>query len=623
MTTLNFDQLLNAPNLRKLAARTVETYPNEWKVVHETLQNAKDAIRKTGQPGRVDVVLDLANQSVTVKDTGAGFPRDNNLLGFGGTDKDSDPDWCLNGKQGVGLKAVILSTAEFSIEAVNQKKKWSLNIRDADRFIEGGDPEFQIVEHGETDEPSGTTVRYSFRDTLVSDFVRQVLDQQLPYVTEYLAENPNKEIALAIESYFRSYTYAGDVNVLLAVGTPPPVPIEINVELVAATEPTGRLPEKLLKEIQAGRLRCTFKSGHWNLKEAVDRTRSRRSRPTVLTQALPQGGLLGRYNENFVYANTFSTENEYRQLLLNPNLRRPIEQSKYDRLFELLRGIYVAIGSRATLSRYLIGSPRQFIAADGTPTAHILPGPTRGGDASYVTNNIHFVANVDAQLNYGKQTISNTRLVGLVSEYFSDVVRASLRNVAICIVGSSWSSSSGDDVENSPFTETDVISRPKLANGRLNFKRVPRDENALIAIFFELLGRNDLTGYHFYSMSQRATYDGRASMKLNNMPETPSPNFDGDLQNVEFKLALEDLIDDFEHEIKSPNDVSLVVVWDDAIRANITDYQVLDIEHTNDAERRMDGVEKVLQCKRQNRTIQMLVVQEFLQNSVVGLGNGP
>ena len=619
MTTFSFDELLNLNNLRKIAARTVETYPNAWKVVHETLQNAKDAIRRSKQSGTISILLDLANQSVTVSDTGLGFPRDNGLLGFGGTDKDGDPDWGLGGRQGVGLKAVILSTKLFTIDAIHEGQKWSLRIENADRFIGGEDPAFTITENGATDEPSGTKVRYSFREPLVSDFLTEVLNQQLPLVTENLANNTRDQITIGLEAYFRSYTYAGDVNALLGIGSP--VPIEISLEILAASEATGTLPEKLVRELQSGKITCKFKCEHWDIRGAIDRTRPGRPRPTVLSQAMPPGGTIGRFNENFVYANTFTTEEQYIQLLENPNLRRPIDPSKYQNLFDQLRGLYIAIGSGPVLNKYLIGSPRQFIAADGTPTAHVLPGPTRGGDATYVSNNIHFVANVAAQLNYGKQTISNTRLVGLVSDYFSEVVRATLRNVAISFVGSQNSSSTGDDIDDSSEMEKDVIQRPTLAGGLLNFKRIPRDENALIAVFFELIGREDLTGYHFYSMSQRSKYDGRASLKLSNMTELPAPSNDNDLRNVEFKLDIGDLIDDFENDIKSPSEIQLVVVWDDTIKTDITDYQILSIDYTDDSERRVYGVEKVLHCKRQNRMIQMLVLQEFVQNLAAGQYN--
>jgi hypothetical protein len=252
------------------------------------------------------------------------------------------------------------------------------------------------------------------------------------------------------------------------------------------------------------------------------------------------------------------------------------------------------------------------VAADGTPSAHTLPGPQRGGEATYVSNNIHFVANVDAKLNYGKQTIPNPRLVGLVAQYFADAVRATLRNVAISIVGSQIGTSSADDLEDESRTEIDVIARPVLAGGLLNFKREPRDENALIAIFFELIGRGLLPGYHFFSMNQKATYDGRAALKLSYQDDVPTPSVDADLGNVEFKLDINALIDDFENEYKFPSEIQLIVVWDDTLDTGITDYQVVDLEHTDDADRAMDGVTKALNCKRDHRTIQMLVIKDFV-----------
>ena len=610
MTTLSFEQLLNVGNLRKLAARTVETYPTAWKVVHEALQNAKDAVRRSQHQGTISILLDVAEQRVTVKDDGIGFPRELDLLGFGGTDKDTDEDWALNGRQGVGLKAVILSTSVFTIDAINNAGQWGVKISDADTFIDGGEPVFEITELIDSDEPLGTKVSYTFSEPLVSQFVNEVLSQQLPHISEFLATDPVKKIELAFETYFRSYTYAGDVNSLLGIQVP--VPTDVSLTILASGTPTGNLPSDLLTVLEQGRVELKFRCKHWDLAEAVNRTKPGRPRPTVLTQALPPGGALGRFNENFIYSATLVSPADYQSLLVNPNLRRPIDEAKYQRLFEQLRGLYVVIGSRAALSNYLAGPPRQFISADGTPTAHVLPGPTRGGDASYVSNNIHFVANVDARLNYGKQTISNPRLVGMVAEYFADAVRATLRNVAISLVGSNVSTTSADDIEDTGGTETDVLSRPKLAGGHLYFKRVPRDENALIAIFFELVGRGDLAGYHFYSLSQSARYDGRASMKLSYQTDVPMPDVDSDLRNVEFKLDVNDLVDDFAKEIKIPAEIQLVIVWDDTLKSSITDFQVLDIEYTDDGDRAISGVEKVLHCKLQNRMIQMLVMKDFV-----------
>jgi hypothetical protein len=328
---------------------------------------------------------------------------------------------------------------------------------------------------------------------------------------------------------------------------------------------------------------------------------------------LPPAGALGRHNENYLYVGKIADIDGFRSLLDNPNLRRPIDPAQYDRLFEQMRGLYIAVGSRGVLERYLVDSPRQFVSADGIPSAHVLQGPQRGGEATYVANNIHFIANVNAKLNYGKQTIPNPRLVGLVNRFFADAVRATLRNVAISIVGSQVGTSSADDLEDTSRTEADVIARPVLAGGSLYFKREPRDEDALIAIFFELVGRGYLGGYHFYSMSQKATYDGRAAIKLSNQSDAPVPRVDADLGNVEFKVNLNALVDDFETELKLPSEIQLVVVWDDSLDSAITDYQVVDIEHTDDADRAMGGVAKALQCKRHHRTIQMVVVSDLVR----------
>jgi hypothetical protein len=112
-------------------------------------------------------------------------------------------------------------------------------------------------------------------------------------------------------------------------------------------------------------------------------------------------------------------------------------------------------------------------------------------------------------------------------------------------------------------------------------------------------------------MSQYLVYDGRAALQLSSQAEVPSPEVDADLRNVEFKLNLAALIDDFEQELKVPEEITLVVVWDDALSTEITDYQVVDIEHTDDADRGFHRVTKALHCKRRARMIQMLVLSEL------------
>ena len=289
METFSFASLTGPDNLRRLASRTIETYPIEWKVVHETLQNAKDAIRRGRVPGKIEIELDVAEQAVTVKDSGAGFPHNKELLGFGGTDKDTDPDWGLNGRQGVGLKAVILATKLFELTTVHQGNAWSLKINHADTYLSGGEPVFEMSSVTVSEAPSGTSVRYVFEDGVVSKVLTDALSQQYGYVKEALAGDEREKLQVGIESYFRSYTYAGDVNALLSIGTI--VPTEITVRVVARGPITGALGANLVEVLASGAIETTFPSKHWDVEEAVDRTRARLPRPTVLTQALPPGGV--------------------------------------------------------------------------------------------------------------------------------------------------------------------------------------------------------------------------------------------------------------------------------------------------------------------------------------------
>jgi hypothetical protein len=611
MREISVDQLIKPQNIRKLVQKTVDTYPLDWKVVHEAVQNAKDAIQKTGRPGVIGIALDLTENRVTVADDGCGFPYDLDLLGIGGTDKDEEYDWRISGNQGVGIKAVIFSSSSFKLDSVVDGTKWQAWIEGADSYLEGGDPILKVTEPVETPDPTGTRVEYSFPDGSVTTFVNSVVSEHYPYVHDHLARDPLGKVKLTLEYYFRSFSYAGDVNRLLELEGI--VPISISLTITARGGPQGGLYEPLRRVLEENeKVEITFENRHWDVAEIVDRTRRGVPRPTILDSDLPEGGNIGRLNDRYVYVGKFTTPEEYEILLRNPNVRRPVDPHEYRALFEQLKGLYVVIGARPVLMKYLMGPPRQFIAAVGIPSAHVLSGPTRGGEASYVSNNIHFIANVAARLNYGKQTIANPRLVGQVSRFFDDAVRATLKNVARALVGPQVGSSSADDIESLGEIEINIMERPDLAGDRLAFKKEPRDENALIAIFSELVGRGIVSGYNLYSISQSARYDARGVMKLSNEPTIRLPTADGDLKNIEFKLHLVQVINDFEEESKFPREISLIVVWEDSLPRTIVDYEVVDIEHTRDADRAMDGVSKCLLCKRDSRFIQLLVLRDVV-----------
>jgi hypothetical protein len=239
MPELQIDELIRPQNIRKLVQKTVDTYPLDWKVVHEALQNAKDAVQKAARPGAIHIVLDVTTQSVRVTDNGCGFPYNIDLLGIGGTDKDEETDWRINGSQGVGIKAVIFSTVRFRLESVHGGKRWEAWIDRASDYLQGLPVTLKITEPVETPNPTGTTVEYRFEGSPVLDFLNSVVNQHLTSVHEHLARDDLARVKLIIEFYFRAYTYAGDVNRLLdGQGV---VPMTINVVILA----TGEVPSAL------------------------------------------------------------------------------------------------------------------------------------------------------------------------------------------------------------------------------------------------------------------------------------------------------------------------------------------------------------------------------------------
>lgn len=111
-------------HLRKI----VEIYDIEWRVLHELIQNAVDSTQANPriERGEVNVEIDLDADEVTVWDNGTGFKPDLNLLVPGGTgeEKQLARKSPAKGYQGVGLKAVMYSTVEFSIESQTLNEQW-------------------------------------------------------------------------------------------------------------------------------------------------------------------------------------------------------------------------------------------------------------------------------------------------------------------------------------------------------------------------------------------------------------------------------------------------------------------------------------------------------------------
>ena len=109
---------------------------------------------------------------------------------------------------------------------------------------------------------------------------------------------------------------------------------------------------------------------------------------------------------------------------------------------------------------------------------------TRGRNQEYVRC-FDLVIDTDAQLNYGKSQLTDNHLVGRIRRFINDAYSATIQNGAGNWVGRI----DEEEEEYDYFLKREGLNIPELAT-----KKVPRDENDVIALFFELIGRGYIRG---------------------------------------------------------------------------------------------------------------------------------
>lgn len=220
-------------HLRKI----VEIYDLEWRVAHELVQNAVDAVQAksfSSGDGTVSVEFDLREDFVEVKDNGIGFERDHDLLRPGGTGeekrlKSRSP---TKGYQGVGLKAVMYSTEYFEIESSTDGENWTFMSGGLRGYIDEDNPIIpdyaEEVVDADDDEETYTKVKAQFPNGTLSSFIdglnRFLTADSVRWTSLYekkkedIGREPFGEyLSHFLEWYFRTQSYVGCVNSLLGV----------------------------------------------------------------------------------------------------------------------------------------------------------------------------------------------------------------------------------------------------------------------------------------------------------------------------------------------------------------------------------------------------------------------
>ncbi len=622
LSPLGAEQQLRQNYVHQLR-QTINAYLPAHIFVGEALQNALDAVRMGGAGNhRIEVRMDFDERTVSVRDSGLGFPDKPSLLFLGGGEKQGRG---LAGMVGVGLKVVLFSSDRFTLQATNDDKSLRVDVSDAHRYGDALPPRLALPDESELPvdhEPAietgtGTLLSYGFPinsnggPSIPELFLRDVQEACFSNTTPDFDKSisdaltkgvyPNRLAAL-VASYLRRYSYLGSTVARPEYGR---LTVEFTIKASEAT--LGDFGELIDNETEV-----TFdvQPNYHTVADALAWAKT----PKPVVQAIPlgDGGTnLSRTRLGF-NRTEYSTPEEW-ELLLTDARGRVSDQIDMlrEKLFPKLNSITLTIGRISQFNKFCPGGSQRVISARGVVTQHRIDIYS-GRNQQYVQC-FDVIVEVDGDLNYGKTLLTDMHLVSNINKFINEAYRRTIQNACRNYVGT-------QTIEDP--TPTPFWSRERLddGSGPLTIATVPYDENDVIALFFELSGREILGGFRWFGLSSRDTYDGRAVIRrefdatdlLGNPKET-------DLRTVEFKLRGASIARDFDREEKHIESVDLVICYE-VDESPVDAYQVVgwnDSTLCGNGEEPYPFVKTVLLDTVTGREVQILALRDVLVPDIV------
>ena len=594
--------------------RIVETYDLDWRVTHELVQNAIDAIQANAKitEGQVNLVLDIDNNEVTITDNGTGFTYDPKLLCPNGTgaEKSLSSRSPAKGYHGVGLKAVMYSTTLFEIESETEDQHWTFLAENLASYIdseEGDVPRYKIEPGAARDEKTYTTVKARFPSntlhTFLSGLNRFLNEDTVTWKDLYGKEKDDrgadptdKYLEHFFSWYFRAQSYVGCVNRLLKVRVEnastnefeevKPVRVRLHLKSETQFAEINGIIGDWLRDLSKKEFTTEIPNRAWDYSEIATANHNRATRYRIAPQIVttkpndPTWDLLkASFRDSFLDLKLTpnDAENGFRKryadfIALLERPRSSVKAEHFEDVLEKITGIYLAIGRTSYFERLgITNNGIRVIASNGTPTDHALSEASTS--STWYQETIHMIINVDANLNIGKRHLFNSRLVGRINDFYKACYPV-LVNISKLFVERDPDSSDEDSLP-------DVVELKKLRRKDIPFRRFPNDESTLIGLFSTVFSRLD-GQFSVYGYFGKARYDGKFRWTID------EPRSDNDLLTVEFKIVLEKLVDEFDLAVhnKEFTDVDLIIVWDRTLSNGDWHVKGISQEKRNVLERR-------------------------------------
>lgn len=594
-----------------LLRNTIETYPSEWRLIHEPLQNAIDSFidEKTGRAiadlpktPKVTLELKLGSNLVKIWDNGRGVPlshfSDFLILGGGtkGLPVASPAKRVLKGSQGVGIKSTVFTSSYFHIKTVNAGQLWE---KDLPGFASYANPGFnEEVEEPEakpTKEPSGTEIVARLENYSVWDFVKERASEFFQTVgidnTKVdadgritLDDNPDRKVGpFAIERilmrYFKKDSYAGCVSRSIGAPNLPAVEFELALDYDFPPDKQAVFAIPGIEPMIAGKYSSASDHvGYLDFNSLIKKLPAKQQpavvsdyrqvlqvgqkfdRPTVFYQLLSRNdiaALLGRLRRRRSGDPPGSTE----YVLVED--REAIDRNQT--ALERTNGAVLFISSRP-FQRNVLGHKSSIsLSVNGLPTDISLE--VTGAALGYIPST-HFILDVDETLGYGKRNLP-PRSKGLYNQLAKDLWR-NLQKLAGSVVA---------EQEERDWTLTGILFKPKeeaalildpgSPEGRVLLDKlgrlsIPRTEEDVVATYFFMAGKGLLPRFRFVRLNDVTVYDGLSGAP--DSEEVPRPE---QLLTVEFKFSTQQLCQSDEQGRQRIQDLQLVIVWESTDQADL------------------------------------------------------
>ena len=535
---------LSAPSinrLRKEVRNICDSYSHPWDILAELCQNSVDAIllynrifgEKHKKDHQIEIGINARERSIYIRDTGVGFSSQKfaELLAPNGTDKDSFSD--LIGEKGVGLTYTIFISNEYILKTKSVSAHIEGKIKNASLWKNGKIDDIPYFEVAKWEEGN-----FLPEDTYTEIFIKDV--EQI-YPDEEDIFHQTIEVLVYL---LRTKTAIGwlkgifenrNLNIKVSLKL-----IDLNGEeyQVDDVSPTYMLPQEFIsKVIELGK----FKSVAATLD---DRQKAKK----LQGKAIVKQGSETRSGRRINYYAFFApTRNLWREI------------SEKNKLF-----INVG-GEKKLLYRGGI-----YVGVKGMPTGILIEPPVTGY-AGYWPNFYIILEDDNIKMDVGRKSIPG-RTKGILKDIAKNIFQEFLPFIKYATADPAVTAGTFTTIQQyERKKEFDKLKKlPDLGIEKINYLKHPDGQEAgVVALFHELVASGILKGYYTLKTGYKQTYDlwGIYRIKKDYISKSfhHLANEYGIIEYeiiIEFKYKAEDILSDFEKNIKYFTDIDLIVCWD-------------------------------------------------------------